>query len=244
MQRDLYRIDDVLLRAGCIATLLVALATAGVWVSGLAAGSAGGRADGLVALARHGPLLALAACCPAALLWTGFSWRRRERQIAAVWSLLRQNAVLSVPELLASSDFTRRDLERAVRFLNNRGLAHYIWDRKSDTIQDGRLESLHLAIDKCDACGGALALEIPVAAREIPRCPYCGDPVSLRSLEERRREAIEALRVASGPETRPAGGSGGSRRSFSLGLFVLLLIAFWPAALLYAFYQARSDGSR
>jgi hypothetical protein len=181
--------------------------------------------------------LALAAACPASLLAAGLWLRRRERQVASVWSLLRQNAVLSVPELLASSDFTRSDLERVVRFLNNRGLAHYVWDRQGDTIQDGRLLSTHVHVETCDACGSSVALELSLSDGEPPRCPFCHGAVSSRSHEELRQEALEALRAEGRPGPRTAGGS---RLAFSLGVFVLLLVVCWPAAIAYAVYSQRA----
>ena len=89
---------------------------------------------------------------------------------------------------------------------------------------------------KCDACGAEISLSIPVAFREIPRCPYCHDPVCFGDLEERRREAIEKLR----DEHRPSPGREGLLASdFSPGLFLLLLFIFWPAALGYDWIKWR-----
>lgn len=235
MGPNLYRIDDVLLRAGRVGLLLLLAATAGVVLVGLATGSASDPGEaGLAALARHAPLLALASLCPATLFSVGFTVRRRERRILAIWNLLKRNAEIHVPGLLANSDFARRDLDQAVRFLNNRGFGHYVWDPKTDTIQDAYLRSAVLHVDKCDACGAAVPLEIPIASREIPRCPYCHDPIVFDGLAERRQEAIETLRA----EHRPASGTRDGRPApvptFSIPLFLLLMIAFWPAALVYA----------
>lgn len=230
MAPNLYRIDDVLLRAGAWCLLVVLALAAGVAATGLATASTGdGSGAALAALARHAPLLALASLCPVALLGAGASVRRRERRIVAIWNLLKRNAEIHAPALLANSDFERRDLEQAVRFLNNRGLGHYVWDAKADTIQDAYLRSAVLHADKCDTCGAAVALDLPIASREIPRCPYCHDPISCDGLEERRREAIETLRA----EHRPASGPR-SVPTFSVPLFLLLIVAFWPAALVYA----------
>jgi hypothetical protein len=230
VSRNLYRIDDVLLRAGGVTLLLVVASAAIVVVVGLAQGGGDGRDPGLAALARHGPLLALACLCPIGLLCAGVALRQRERQIVAVWSLLRQYAEISVPGLLANADFTRPDLERAIRFLNNRGLAHYVWDRRADVIRDARLESSQLHLEKCDACGAAISLEVPLAFVDVPSCPYCHDPISFELLQERRREAIESLRA----EHRPRAEERSKAASFSLPLFLLLLFLCWPAALGYA----------
>lgn len=222
MAPNLYRIDDLLLRVGAVA-LLPALALFGAAVGGGAGG--------------NGPWLAGLSLCPVALLVAGFGLRRREKQIVAVWNLLQQNAEIAVPGLLANSDFEREDLERAVRFLNNRGLDHYVWDRESDTIQDARLRSLHLHVEKCDACGGSIQLEVPVAFREVPRCPYCDDPVSFEVLEERRREALESLRAEGRPPPRKTGSLAGFPEGFNPVVFLVLLVVCWPAAIAYAWLK-------
>ena len=232
MQRSLYRIDDVLLRAAGATFLLALGAAALVVMAGLHAGPVDGRDPGRAALARHALPLAIAALCPVGLLGAGIALRRRERRIAAIWDLLRQNAELGVPGLIANSDFEREDLERAVRFLNNRGLGHYVWDLESDTIQDGRLRSMQMHVEKCDVCGASVSLEIPIAFREVPRCPHCHDPVSIDLLAERRRETIRALREPHSPARGP-----GDAGSFSFPLFLLLLFLFWPAALGYAWLK-------
>ena len=113
-----------------------------------------------------------------------------------------------------------------------------MWERQNDTIQDARLQSLQIHVEKCDVCGASISLEIPVAFREVPRCPYCSDPISVESLEERRDEAIAALRA----EHRDALlQSAGTKANFSFPFFLLLLCACWPAALVYAWYKWQAD---
>lgn len=234
-EANLYRVDDVLLRAGVVATLGVLIAAGGVALAGQAAGIEAPGNPALDALARRGRVLLLAALCPAALLWAGVVLRRRERRTLALWRLLRQSGVVSVPQLLASSDFTRADLERAVRLLNNRGLGHYVQDRRADTIQDGRLGATGVSVEKCESCGAGVGLAIPIGSVEIPRCPYCHDPVCSESLDERRREALAALRAEERSATRDEARL--APAPFSLGLFLALLICCWPAALVYAFHK-------
>jgi hypothetical protein len=245
-RQGLYRIDDVLLRAGGVVMLGVLLALGVVFLIGLATGTGQGAEPGWEALARVAPQLVLAGLCPVALLGTGYAIRRRDQRTVAVWNLLRKNAEIHVPALLAHSDFARRDLDRAIRVLNNRGLGHYVWDRKSDKIQDGRLRSLQIHVEACDVCGAAVSLEIPIAFSEIPRCPYCHDPVAVETLEKRRREAIDALREEHRDESRRSRVSPGAEtsvcapaaeRPFSLPLFLVLLFCFWPAAVLYAWIK-------
>lgn len=236
MPANLYRIDDVLLRAGATALLLVLLVAAGAVLADQAAAAERGRPADLGALSRHWRVWIPAFLCPVALLGAGWALRRRERRILAIWSLLRQNALLSVPALVANSAFERSDVERAVRVLNTRGLGHYVWDTRSDTIQDGRLPASQRSIDKCESCGAAVSVQVPFAAREAPRCPYCHGPVCVDALDDRRWEALEALRDEARTRTGRAGAG-----SFSLGLFLVLLVCFWPAALLYAVHKWQGE---
>lgn len=232
MARNLYRIDDALLRAGLLALAVAILASAVV----LAAAGGGGSAAG-AALVRNLPWLLPVAACPGVLLAAGIAMRRRERQIGAIWSLLRRNAEISVPHLLANSDFRRPELARAIRFLNNRGLAHYVWVRETDVIQDARLRDLHLHVSKCDACGAAIELDVPVGAREIPRCPHCQAPVSADAIQERRDEVLDALRADARDASPSRSGVGPGGAEFSPLVFALLLLACWPAALAYAWLK-------
>jgi hypothetical protein len=222
-ERDLYRIDDVLLRS----------AGFGVLFAGVVIVAAISKNDPDAVSARI-PLMALAVLAPVALLSAGFSMRRREERVVAVWELLRQQAELHVPPLLDNSDFERADLEHAVRFLNNRGLDHYVWDRQSDTIRDARLQARHLHVEVCDACGVKIALDVPLAFAELPTCTHCGDPISAESLQDRKRETIDALRA----EHRFEDASKvGPDKDFSMPTFLLLLCLFWPGAIFYAWHK-------
>lgn len=226
----------MLLRAGGMSLLVALAALAAVVIVGLAQGAPDDRDPGFAALGAHAAWLVPLSLCPAFLLTAGFRMRGREKQIAAIWRLLEKNVELSVPSLLANSDFERRDLDRAVRFLNNRGLAHYVWNRSSDTILDARFQETVWHAEKCDACGAAIAIDVSVAAREIPRCPHCHDAVVMESLEERRRELFDELRVEE-PDARERAARAGTSDAFSIAIFLLLLFTFWPAALVYAWLK-------
>jgi hypothetical protein len=82
-----------------------------------------------------------------------------------------------------------------------------------------------------------VSLEIPLGFHDIPRCPYCHDPVSLGSMEDERREALESLRAPSHPTRSELASSSGSRGAFSLPLFLVLLFVFWPAGVVYAWLK-------
>ena len=221
--QNLYRIDDLLLKAAAVCVVL---------------GFVGGSALLAALQPENGRNLAWAlaplALAPVGLLALGLLMRRRERRVAAIWDLLRQEPALRVQPLLENSDFERADLEHAVRFLNNRGLDHYVWDRGTDTIQDARLRTKHLHVEECDACGVKIALDVPLLYAKLPTCTHCGDPLSPEALGERRRDAIDALRAEHRFEDASASGVRHFSQDFSPLVFFFLLCLFWPAAFFYA----------
>ena len=232
-EKNLYRVDDVLLRAGGIGLLLVlVVGLCGVLIA-LAEADPHARAVIPRWIGDYGVAYFGALLCPFVALRIGFAIRGREERCVAIWRLLEQHAELSVADLVANSDFELADLDRTVKLLNNRGLGHYVWDRQAGTIQDGRLRTMQLHVDKCEACGGSVSLEVPIGFSEVPACPYCGDPVSVDALETRRHEALDALRR----DDRDSSRARGSKVPFSIPLFVVLMMTFWPAGLLYAWYR-------
>ncbi len=240
MHRNLYRIDDLLIRAGGIALFAVVAAGAAIVIVGLAGQAGEGGAEPIVS-GRQVALLLLAGSCPIGLLTGGLAIRRREKRTLAFWKLMQQNVEIHVPDLIANSDHTRADLERSVRLLNNKALGFWVWDRKSDVIRDGRLESVYLHVDKCDGCQASIALRVHASLREVPSCPYCADPVAIESLLELKREAVDEMRAENPPPRARARGP--FVEPISIGVFLLLLFTFWPAALAYGWYkwQARSE---
>ena len=240
VHRNLYRIDDLLIRAGAIALLAVAAAGVALVVVGLA-GRTGVDDPRPVVSGGRIALLVLAGACPIGLLAGGFAIRRREKRTLAFWRLMQQNVEIHVPDLVANSDHTRADIARSVRLLNNKALGFWVWDPKSDVIRDGRLEAAYLHVEKCDGCQARIGLRVHASLREVPSCPYCGDPVSVESLLALKRDAIDAMRAENPPPRSRERGLG--PEPISIGIFLLLLFTFWPAALVYGLYKwhARSD---
>lgn len=234
---NLFRLDDLLIRIGSIG-LLASVAIGAITLMVFAA-DAGVFDRGLVfrLLGRYRFFAFAFLVIPGTLLFVGRSIRTRERRIVAIWKLLRQRVRISVPELVANSHFTSEDIEDAVKLLNTRGLGHYVWDRTSGTVQDGRLETETLLIDECEFCGGTVSVQVPIGFDRIPTCEYCGDPVGADELESRRKAAIEALRAEHAPKRADLGSS----VPFSIPLFIVLMLVFWPAGVAYALYMCQNQ---
>lgn len=233
---NLFWMDEVLLKgaSGMGAALLLALL-------GLAAMDESTRA----ALPTWSKLtLASMTIAPIAMAIVGRQIRKRDQRASSLSWLLENEVEVSANELIRNSDWTAETLDRAVRDLNNAAVAHLIWDRQTGWIQDGRLRRSVATIDQCDACSAKVAAEVMVGSLRGFECPYCGAGLGDgRIFEERARivDALESDRSLSTPVTRPFSAP---ESSFSIGVFLLLLFFFWPAAILYA-VKARnaSEGS-
>lgn len=229
---NLYRMDDLLIRTGRIGLGLVLFV--GVVAAMVAFDEGGGNAVARLAW-NHAFPFTMALAPPVVCLWTGRRIRSRERRILSIWKALRNQAQIRVDEFVANSHYTRKELDDAVKLLNTRALAHYVHDRSNGVIQDARLRDVRLHVEKCDACAGEISLEVPIGFSRVPACPYCGDPVCIDSLDERRRAVLDRLRREFAPEAERLGGV-----PFSIPLFLVLLVFCWPAAVGYALYRTHS----
>jgi hypothetical protein len=77
--------------------------------------------------------------------------------------------------------------------------------------------------------------------REVPECPFCGDPVAIETLEARRLEALKELRGEHRPAPARARARARARDEleipFSIPVFLGLAFFFWPGALAYVFFK-------
>ena len=62
----------------------------------------------------------------------------------------------------------------------------------------------------------------------IPACTHCGGPVKAGEISALKKEMLESLRDKS---LRP-------KRPFSVLLFIVLLVVFWPVAIVYAVWTS------
>jgi hypothetical protein len=217
---QIYKLDDLLIRSGLIAAVVVAIAILGLepWDSRLS----------LPAMLW----LTIASVAPIAMLVAGLKVRRREKRVNAVWRLLRGSLEVDVAALMQASSFTREEVVAAVRLLNDRGLGHYVWDEHGSIVRDGRLD-VRVAHDAhCGTCGAAVAISLSMS--ETPSCPYCKAPIGASTVNAMRQGTIERLQQPSGPVVMPGG-----RKRMSIGMFIMLLVLCWPAALVYAIYHNR-----
>ena len=225
---NLLKIDDVLLRAGSILGLFWLLASAiGIAIA----------LDAGVGLARTTALMLIFASAPLGFWIAGFKLRRREQRAWALYQLVDDHVEIPVPDLLRDSDFTAATLSRAIRDLNNSGVAFLVWDRKADVVQDGRLRATQVQIEDCGSCGAKVSMSVRIGETASARCPYCRDLLAAERLMEEKAQRIDEL------DTDPAIVSARfeSGSNFSIAIFALLTLVFWPLGIGYAFWKWRAS---
>ena len=221
---NLLRIDDVLMRASALTALVWSVGSLALLA--ITAGGGGGLG---------GPIaLSLAAGgAPLGLLIAGQRLRRRERRAWALHRLVDDHVEIPAADLLRDSDFTAETLSRAIKDLNNAGAAFLVWDRKAGVVQDGRLRSARLQVEDCVSCGAKVSLSIPVGQAASARCPYCHDPLDGEWLRQEKARLIDELDTD--PETSRSRNH--QKSGFSLAIFVVLILVFWPAGVGYALWH-------
>lgn len=227
--RNIYTIDDTLIRAGYVFLVFSLL--------------------GVAALARNwatipdekkpvsATLVAAAAIPTAIFLTMGYLFRKRERIIASILGRLELALETSIQSLMASTGHSRAAVEHAVDVINRRNLGFYVWDRNSGVIADARLNRTMVSVDSCAHCGSKIGTTFPALASEIPECPYCGTPLDVSHWNALKFKAIESIKNEKQPTAGvngPGPRGGAAAQDFSIGLFVILLMLFWPGAVIYA----------
>ena len=130
-EKNIYRIDDVLIKAGTVIGSVVALAILGFSMLSSDEFHKLQQALGFGVLGLFGVALA-----PVGLLLAGFHVRNREKRVLALFSVLDRQLELRVRDFVANTEFTRVSLAKTLIELNESGLGYYVWDRDADVIQD------------------------------------------------------------------------------------------------------------
>lgn len=222
---NLYRIDDIFIRTG-YGCLVFFILIGGTIVSNMAKGAALINPDSMYTGAIMFGVPAII------FLAAGYAVRRREKAAAAVYRALETASEVTARDLAAGTGFSRGRIEKALLAINRRGRGLYVWDRDSDMIVDARLRQGMIMVENCDRCGARIGKKFPVSPDRAPQCPYCGNPLNMDRWNELKRKFIDDMksRDMQAAVSQPAG----RQAAFSKPLFVILLLLFWPAALIYA----------
>ena len=174
----------------------------------------------------------IAPLAPVGLLVGGFQLRRRERRALAVLRVIEHQLVVAAEDLMHAFELGRAELALAIRDLNSSGLAFLVWDRQTNRVQDGRLRRTVLQVEKCGACGAKIAQEISIAhAASAARCPHCGSGLPVDDVADARERVVAEIQRKNRLEQMKT--SNAEQPTFSMTIFVVLMLIAWPLALIY-----------
>jgi hypothetical protein len=226
---NIYRIDDIFIKVG-YGCLVFFVLIGGTMISAMAQGkplvNSGSMYFGVVMFGL-----------PAALfLAIGYSVRRREKTAATVWRKLETASEVAARDLVAGTGFSRGRVEKALATINSRGRGFYVWNRDTDLIADVRLRQGMMLVENCDRCGARIGEKFLLNLERVPECPYCGNPLNMDRWNDLKRKVIDDIKDRTMKDDRQAAidQTAGRKFSFSTPLFFILLLLFWPAALIYA----------
>jgi hypothetical protein len=230
--RDIHKIDNVLIATGKVAVVLAIFGV--LMMIGVAV-----EPDDDHAVNAFVVLLGLVlVAAPIVLLGIGTSLRRREDRMIAVWTILERNLEVSVRELSINTGYSREFILDVVRVLNRRGLAYFVFDEASDTIVDGRLRSQVVIAQRCPHCHAEANQSVSLDRAADARCLYCGMAFDAAYVSQLKLQVLDSLRAQPPAAAEPPPGGA----AFSVPTFVLLMVIFWPLGVFYAL--SRSGGVR
>ncbi|MFK7888167.1 MAG: hypothetical protein AB8G16_15005 [Gammaproteobacteria bacterium] len=225
---NLYRIDDTLIRGGYIA-MVVAFVFAGRLITESYFGFSRWLMFFVVALA------------PVAMLWIGYAIRRRENRILDVGRVLARHHTVPIRDLCEMSGFSPERLREAVAVLNRKLAAGLSWQEEHGLVTRFEMQSLGSLshAQRCESCGASVTVDVDASTSAADlRCTYChgaldGQHISTLQMQLRQPKIQTFAAV-------PAAPAKAAPKRFSMLVFVLLAVFFWPGAVIYAVVRARS----
>jgi hypothetical protein len=157
------------------------------------------------------------------LVVIGYYFRSREKKIITVWNALDHAGEARVADLSINLGLPREFILKHLKDINAQTSGAFTYDSRSDKIINSRLLTEFLVMVDCVSCGTKINQKVSLDLSNPPRCNYCGTDVPTDHLNKLKQEVILSLKSTPVPV--------GS--DFSVGVFIALLIFFWPAAVFY-----------
>lgn len=157
------------------------------------------------------------------LLAIGVSYRRKENKIIRIWDALDRTGEARVNDLAVSLGLSRDFVLRSLKSINAQRNVYFVYDSTQDKIVDGKLMTEYAVSSTCTSCGNANNYKISLSFAALPSCKYCGTPIGVDELNDLKHKVLSTRDTS-----RPV-----PTNDFKVGIFVLLLIFFWPAAIAY-----------
>jgi hypothetical protein len=154
----------------------------------------------------------------------GYFYRSREKKIISVWNALDHSGEARVGDMSLNLGLPREFILKHLKDINAQTNAAFTYDSRSDKIINNKLLTEFLVLVDCVSCGNKINQKVSLDLSNPPRCNYCGTGVPADHLNKLKQEVIQNIQVAAAAPVVS---------EFSVGIFVVLLIVFWPAAVIY-----------
>ncbi|MCG6892816.1 MAG: hypothetical protein LJE65_04365 [Desulfobacteraceae bacterium] len=236
VRRNIFVADDILIKTGYLLLFLALLAGLIIWP--LIQSQEVSPTDARIFVLAF---LALAVMVIAFLV-AGYRIRSQEKKILAVLNILEKALEVSIGDLAENTGLKKETIVKAVHEINRRGMAYFIYDRATGWIYDGRLKSQTIAVNNCPACGHSIGYSIPLFITRLPRCSYCKSPIDVSYINRLKQEKIQSILMANPMPAQSEISNPSSKSGFNWAIFVILLLLFWPLALVYAYAKHGRPG--
>lgn len=157
--------------------------------------------------------------------------RKKETKLITVWDALEKTSQLKVSDLMVSIGSSRDFILNNLKEINAQSGAYYVYISEKDSIVDGKLMQEHAVSLQCPGCGTHVNVQTSLAQLDKLSCNYCGAAVPAEHLAKLRTQILDDL------ETERKILLEENKKAISLPTFILLLIFFWPGAIVYYMYK-------
>lgn len=157
------------------------------------------------------------------ILGIGLFYRSREKKIISIWDALDRSGESKVRDLSVSLGLSSNFILKHLKEINAQRNVYFVYDSEHDKIVDGKLMAEYAIVATCSGCGNNINQRVSLHFSKLPTCKYCGTTISIDELNKLKQQVLTTREIQ---QEVPAG-------NFSVGVFVLLLIFFWPGAIAY-----------
>jgi len=159
------------------------------------------------------------------LLIIGIGFRKKENKIISIWDALEKTTEIKLRDLEVSLGLSRAFMLENLKHINAQQGAYYVYISAKDIIVDGKLIEEHVVSLSCSGCGNIINKKASLAHLDELVCSYCGAAIPVGELSKLRSEILK--------ENEKGQAARASNSEFNVTLFIILLITFWPGAIIY-----------
>jgi len=168
------------------------------------------------------------------LFISGFRYRTWEKKIVQLWKILHHTREISLTDLQSSSNYDIKSIQKALPIINTHADAFYVLDLKEQKIIDGRLRTEYALNEKCPNCGNAITQTINLANMSDIACAYCNTALPAEFFNNAKSKILNELYEKTDTQVK----SSTEKKKINIGVLILLVMVFWPAAIVYVYRRS------